>query len=234
MEQIIKRKRGRPDKITPLKFTISKLLDKYPSWSDAEIRGELERILPELINTIPDIKDIEDLPGVFSIADYRRDEYTPRKREIELSGIDKEWHLHATPELPAEAISHIFELKKIMPKHIILPPSMSEPNPKDYVVVDGKKLTAIPKVFTIREAKWVARLYAVKSLRKPRTLMKAVIMYSLRQRLADLSGIPLDTSGLDEIIVNDERAVEVKLESFFEKQITQDEWIGLIRATANI
>lgn len=165
-------------------------------------------------------KHVEDLKEIVKRPDYQEKE--------------KQWHLHATLDMSAEAIGHVFEVQRYMPQNIILPPSMSEANPEHYVIVDGKKLTAIPRIFTVRDARWIERLYAVKSLKKPELLAKAVVVYSLIERMADLSETSLDTTLLDEIISSNEH-VSDRLERYFQFQaLKQDKWIEIVKVAANM
>ena len=152
-------------------------------------------------------------------------EFKKRYQKIKDDGLDLPWSLNKTPDLPAEAIAAIFKVKNEMPKWFVLPPSMSEPNPEHYVIYEGNKLTAIPRYLTVSEALWVARLYAVKSLRKSSVLMIAVVVYSLLERLSWLSDTPLDTSEVDEIIGSD-KDIKDTLTDYFQRYSHQT-WLDL-------
>lgn len=140
--------------------------------------------------------------------------------------------VHRMNVMSAEAIAHVLEVQKVMPKWIVLPPSLSEPNPEHYVIYEGKKLTAIPRCMTVREARWVARLYAVKNLKQIRVLAKAARLYSLLEQLSALLKIPLDTSEADEIITSNKNIVDA-LERYFQR-ISPETWIDLVKDVASI
>jgi len=149
------------------------------------------------------------------------------------SGLDETWYLHHTLDMSAEAIAHVLEVKKVMPEWMVLPPSLSEASPRHYVIMEGKKLTALPRRMTMREARWVERLYAVKSLKKTVVLSKAVCVYTLLERLSKLLDTPLDTSEADEIIAGTKN-VENALECYFRRLPNHETWLELIKDSVNI
>ena len=147
---------------------------------------------------------------------------------------DLPWSLDKTPSLHAEAIGAIFKVRNVIPKWMILPPFLSDSDSRYYVIDKGQRLTTIPRHFTVREALWVARLYAVESLRKPIVLSKAVIVYSLLERLAELSGTPMDTSGVDEIIGSNKNVADMLEQYFQQQQISLETWYDLVNDIADI
>jgi len=187
--------------------------DRELDWSEDLILAEVE----------------ECLPGVSAIQKYLQDLNSRLDKPLPE---DSPWHLHQTLDMPAEAIAHVLEVQKVIPKWMVLPPSLSKPNPESYVIYEGVKLTAIPRCITAREAKWVARLYAIKSLKNTHTLAKAVIVYSLLERLSELSDTSLDTSEADEIITSNKN-IENALDCYF-SQLSPETWHELVKDWASI
>lgn len=153
-----------------------------------------------------------------------------RYQKIQDTGNDLPWNLDKTLDLPAEAIAAIIKYKNETYQCIVMPPSLSDQDSKYFVTHEGKRLTAIPRRLTVREARWVARLYAVKSLKKASVLRYAVVVYSLLERLAELSGEPPDTSEADEIIAS--KNVEDALSHYF-RRIPHETWLELISDVAD-
>lgn len=204
MEQIVKRKKGRPDKIEPLKITMTRLWEKHPAWSDSEIKGELERILPKLIETIPEIRDIDDLPAVSTIADFRRDELAPKKREVTESGIDNPWQLgvmadkeHPEFHFHPEAVGYVLLVQEWAEQTLNVFKQPHQP-------------------LSIRQALWIARLYSLANIgfqsldkktakkwsKNPEIYGFYFIWqwseaYAARERLCQLANSKLDTAVFD-------------------------------------
>jgi len=193
----------------------------HPEWNARQIYDRYLILLGDANNAV-----------TLNAVQKHVEEFKRKYREIQESGLDNPWHLHQTLDMPAEVIAHILEVKKVQPKWWVLPPSLSDPNPEHYVIKDNKKLTAIPRCMTVREARWVSRLYAVKSLKKPEVLVMAVAIYSLLERLAELSGLPLDTSEVDEIIASNKN-VKDALKHYF-CRISPETWRELIKDVVNV
>jgi hypothetical protein len=80
---------------------------------------------------------------------------------------------------------------------------------------------------TVREAKWVARLYAIKNLKKISTLRRASEIYALAEIFSEIvHQQSLSTLKLDAIVMG--KDVENKLSSYFQST-TKVEWLGLIQ-----
>lgn len=175
MEQIsTKKKRGRPYKIAPLAIEITKLWQEGKN--DKDIRWCLEQQLTQLIKDINEVRDIEDLPSLYSIGDFRRKEL---ERNPE-SDLDNPWHLGTLNDdpLPADAIPHIL------------------------LVQAWAKKNTIP--LTIRNAIWISRLYKIKEIKNTEALFTVAGVYSIFERRCELAGLPkpYNTSNLDAGIID--------------------------------
>jgi hypothetical protein len=180
-------------------------------------------------------KELQDgLDKTYSVRTYQalKDAEMPRAQRMRENQLDKPWHLHCTPDLPAEAIARILEVQQATPKFIVLPPSLRDPTSEYSVVLEGNRHTAIPKAMTVREAKWVARLYAVRNLKSTITLMHAAHMYALAEILTEIGtgNHTLDTTHLDAIIMG--KDVETSLSEYF-MGLGKPEWLGLVQAYVN-
>ena len=148
MGKINRGKRGRPEKIEPLRKAITKIWDNHPTWNDSDIRDELKVYLFSKVKKerpnwgVALINDEVDrrLPSPYSIGDFRRNILKPNKKEI--SKLDNPWHLGTLADhpLPPEGIAKVFEIKCLFGR----PPK----RPKGAWGIS----------LSIREAIWISRL----------------------------------------------------------------------------
>lgn len=134
--------------------------------------------------------------------------------------LDAPWRMHDTLDMAAEAIAHVLEVQKgqygltrvfwgasdgpsvdfiqhglVIPyNHIIL---ADEESNAEAMIESGH---AVRYELTIRQAKWIARLYAVTSLKETRTLFLASLAYATTEFYAEFEDVPLDTATLDAVI----------------------------------
>jgi hypothetical protein len=119
-----------------------------------------------------------------------------RDNDEESSGLDVPWHIHDGLDMPAEAIGRIMEVKDLI-----------------------QQLTGqvVPLALTIREARWVAKLYAVKSLSEVKTLWLVSLAYAVSERLSDVSDVTFDTSELDGILIQPDIRIVKELASYMDR-----------------
>ena len=148
-----------------------------------------------------------------------------KARNQQGSSLDKPWHLHETLDMPSDALSAIFTVKKWLE------------NPKNKSEISSiaswtERLTngtmATPNVLTIREAQWIARLYKIEpdqlsrpdsphrlyqAIRSPRgedyrlianpnLLWYTAKAYADYERLCKIAEVDFNTSRLDEAILH--------------------------------
>jgi len=148
MGKINRGKRGRPEKIEPLRKAITKIWDNHPTWKDSEIRDELKVYLQKVVKKERPKWDValineevdRRLPSTYSIGDFRRDILEPNGKEI--SKLDNRWHLGTLKDCPLtpEGIAKVFEIKCLFGRP-----------PKRQKGAWGISLS-------IREAIWISRL----------------------------------------------------------------------------
>jgi hypothetical protein len=217
MTEKITEKVGRPEKLTDLmkQFITGLVGDGKRKWYAPEVRTEVKLWLVKNNPRMSAAGIDERLPGDSSIRKYLKeiapDLSKPRPGE-------EPWNLAKTPNLSSEAINSILAVKKVMPDAIVLPKYLSSTKARHYTVdKEGRKEVVSHPPLSVRQALWVSRLYAVKSLSKPRALMIASFVYAMTELLAEVSITDKDTSALDDIIATHTgKDLENTLNKYFE------------------
>lgn len=189
-------KRGRRNKTEPLASEITKLWQQGKS--DDDILWELKEKLPCLMKQ-GKVRDIEDLPSLYSIAQYRREKLEENDKRMRESGLDQLWTLSALSANPisAECISKILWLKK---------------NNELEIFTD----------LTIREVLWFEKLH---KLPLPLTII-ATFSKELAEAeiLSSLANIQVDTSPIEQGIITALRHTDADFDQFAtEKELTEEQ-----------
>ena len=148
-----------------LKIEITQLNEAHPDWSGKNIRAALEK----------NVKFKDRIPSTRTIQDVVQ-KNTERKIELKKQAknerfyLDDLWHLSTLNNneysIPADAIPLIFEIERNVYKYL-----------------------------TVREAKWLARLYKV--VNGSQFLCWWSQVYAAREQIFEIAGIPFNSSDLD-------------------------------------
>ena len=191
--------RGRPPKLTDeVKALIAKLHIRN-RWSVRVIQKKLPEFMPSLRGKVP---------GHTVINNYIRQVVIPNINKIKGSGIDKPWSMATLDQypIPPEAIPAVLEVWKsrIQSKasHIISE-SKERARISGYTGdvptgIDSEAQTSLMTSkadFTIREAKWVAQLSAIKTTTQE--LDYLANLYASTELIWQLMGKPFDSTALD-------------------------------------
>lgn len=222
MEKFEKRKRGRPEKLEPLKDVVARLWAANEKWNDEDIRNGLRLFLMDQVRKEhrgwPDSEinyEVDQrLPSVYLIGDYRRDTL-----EMNITLPDKEdfpWSLGKTPELPADAIAMIFIVQKFV-EGWHMTPKLVEFEEWTKLATGGRLSTNI-WLLSVRDARWIARLFKIEELELNKddfdlfghplpepmyNLWFIAKTYSDYERLCKIAAVEPDTSLLDDGIRHD-------------------------------
>lgn len=191
MDSIETPRRGRPDKIAPLKLDIVQLFVSH-GFNDREIYSKLkDKLLTTMIWGHPDWNpdqlnaEIDNkMPSIHTIAAFRRSVET-RQAEIEASGADRPWQSGTLAErpLPPETLPRIYGLKA---KHHGL-------------------------LLTTRMAQWMGRLCHLRL--SDDWLYGLCVVYATKERTSELAGVPLDLaeddSQLSELMASGKTMAEI-------------------------
>ena len=200
--------RGRKPKLTDdLKKVIGNIYSRHPDWSVRTIQKKIPEFNKSLIGKVP---------GRTLINTYIREVVIrTNSKRIEESGIDKLWSLASMSvkpeyELPAEVIPVVLETKRIRNKKEI---TRSDPDvvARRKELDDKIKQSAIPSeykknllegftpgLFTIREAKWVARIYYYLKGRNTIEEMEEWAYHCAQvERDCQLAGINFDSTNIE-------------------------------------
>jgi hypothetical protein len=103
----------------------------------------------------------------------------PKYKEITSAGLDASWHLGTLDSfpLPAESIPYILKIQKIQPDNRL----------------------------TLRQALWISRLCNM--IKDVELLGKLAFQYAERQRLCQITGVELNTTEMDKILLQDKEAI---------------------------
>lgn len=210
---------GRPPKLTDeLKYWIYNLLKRHTKrLKTPAIQDALRKYLQEVVKKEGKWKDEQinpeaegRLPGKGTLQPYIKAVYAKLDKPNEL---DTAWHLHRTLDIPAEAISAIFKVQKLLDSPKIQHEIASIAQWTE-MHTDGRLTT--PTALTIREAQWIARLYMIEpaQLNPPSStylqdngfslvsniylLWYTAKAYADYQRLCEIAEIDFNSSRLDE------------------------------------
>ena len=160
---------------------ISEVRHAHKDWKAKEIQDEVAR---EVQKRWPG-QYSRNWPGLRAIQ-QRIPVLKAIDKEIEKEGLDRWWNLGTLRDfpLPAEAIPHILRVQKWF----------------------GEELGNFEGV-TIREAQWIARLYAIEKIsRDTELLWRTSRLYSEAEISAALTDTKFDSSSLDMRLLNEDMA----------------------------
>lgn len=184
---------------TKLKIrTVVRAIHKdFPEKSAKEVLGLMQK--DKNLSTLPKptVRAVQDMLQKWDNPKAPED----RDNRNRLDQLEQVWHLHLTPNMPAEAVARVLELQ-------------THTGGVEMELKDGSVIG--PMRLTVRQAEWAARLYRVKSLKNTGTLWLAVVTYSMAELLAELGGPAFTTEFLDRIVANpNAKQVSSTLERYF-------------------
>ncbi len=241
--------RGRPQKLTDdLKKQVAAIKNsKSKKWTLRMIQGELrlnilesvKRGHPNWEKKLVDYEVEEQLPGISSIQKYIKS--ITQSGLTATSPLEKPWSVSKTPDLSPEAIAVLFDIARWLEEAKDNPFLSTIPAWTEEVTGGIMSTSVWP--LSVREARWVARLYMVMyPLSQPEILYRKVkklpalvcrqlkeshyrLWYAAKtyadyEQLCELSRTPFDTSRLDDALSKGELGKE-KLDIFSQKEAKQ-------------
>lgn len=145
---------------------------KNPDWNAAQLHRELVVVLGE-----------NRVPSLSAVQKYRQTVLSPKAQEIKEKGLDVPWSLGKTPELPAEAISAIFEVQKWAEAK-----GIDERAGREFPI--SNKGDIIRHGITIRQAFWITRLHKSVKDKDTEFLYLASYLYGLCEAIHQLTNSP--------------------------------------------